>query len=72
MEITKNVAMPTGRHVTRYGSINDVVVTMVIGDSVLVESWSQYQSVIKAARRHSMKVTGRRQPEGNIRIWRIE
>ncbi|MCY3019644.1 MAG: hypothetical protein NTW87_11530 [Planctomycetota bacterium] len=66
MDIEHDIPIPS----LKTGSKWDVFKRMNVGDSILIPAGSQKQAAY-AARDRGIRIARRKQPDGNIRIWRV-
>lgn len=69
MKIEKNIPIPPAH---KQGKFYTVGKDMEVGDSVLVEDFSQAQALGNSVRREGGKVAHRKDKEnGGYRVWRV-
>lgn len=70
IKIEHNVPVPSPRGI-KWNDIKSTLQSMKIGDSFICEQKvaNEFRGV---APRYQMKVTGRVQPDGQVRVWRIK
>lgn len=66
MQIEKNIPMPKSKN---RGKWKDLLEQMEVGDSILVDSFSQFEPIRRAAYTSRISVINRLQEDGKVRFW---